>query len=227
VTTVFGLDPERLWVTVHETDDEAEAIWRDVVGLPAERIQRLGDKTNLWAMGDTGPCGYNSEIFLDLQPELEPGGGPAVDEDRYVELWNLVFMQFDQRTDGIVPLPAPSIDTGAGFERCLAILQGVDTIWDTDLIRPLIAAAERVTGIGYGGFPGTGRDVSLRILAEHGRTMTFLIADDVVPSNEERGYVLRRIIRRAVRHAYLLGVHDLVTPTMVDASVDVMGDAYP
>jgi alanyl-tRNA synthetase len=227
VTTVFGLDPERLWVTVHETDDEAEAIWRDVVGLPAERIQRLGDKTNLWAMGDTGPCGYNSEIFLDLQPELEPGGGPAVDEDRYVELWNLVFMQFDQRTDGIVPLPAPSIDTGAGFERCLAILQGVDTIWDTDLIRPLIAAAERVTGVGYGGFPGTDRDVSLRILAEHGRTMTFLIADDVVPSNEERGYVLRRIIRRAVRHAYLLGVHDLVTPTMVDATVDLMGDAYP
>jgi alanyl-tRNA synthetase len=227
VTTVFGLDPERLWVTVHETDDEAEAIWRDVVGLPAERIQRLGDKTNLWAMGDTGPCGYNSEIFLDLQPELEPGGGPAVDEDRYVELWNLVFMQFDQRTDGIVPLPAPSIDTGAGFERCLAILQGVDTIWDTDLIRPLIAAAERVTGVGYGGFPGTDRDVSLRILAEHGRTMTFLIGDDVVPSNEERGYVLRRIIRRAVRHAYLLGVHDLVTPTMVDATVDLMGDAYP
>jgi alanyl-tRNA synthetase len=226
VTTVFGLDPERLWVTVHETDDEAEAIWRDVVGLPAERIQRLGDDTNLWKMADTGPCGYNSEIFLDLTPELGPGGGPAVDEDRYVELWNLVFMQFDQRADGIVPLPAPSIDTGAGFERCLAILQGVETIWDTDLIRPLIAAAERVTGISYGGFPGTERDVSLRILAEHGRTMTFLIADDVVPSNEERGYVLRRIIRRAVRHAYLLGVHDPVTPTMVDATVELMGDAY-
>jgi alanyl-tRNA synthetase len=227
VTTVFGLDPERLWVTVHVTDDEAEAIWRDVVGFPAERIQRLGDETNLWSMGETGPSGYNSEIFLDLTPELGPGGGPAVDEDRYVELWNLVFMQFDQRADGIVPLPAPSVDTGAGFERCLAILQGVDTVWDTDIIRPLIAAAERVTGISYGGFPGSDRDVSLRILAEHGRTITFLIADDVVPSNEERGYVLRRIIRRAVRHAYLLGVHDLVTPAMVDATVEVMGEAYP
>src|ERR1700730_7134639 len=178
-------------------------------------------------MGETGPSGYNSEIFLDLTPELGPGGGPAVDEDRYVELWNLVFMQFDQRADGIVPLPAPSVDTGAGFERCLAILQGVDTVWDTDIIRPLIAAAERVTGISYGGFPGSDRDVSLRILAEHGRTITFLIADDVVPSNEERGYVLRRIIRRAVRHAYLLGVHDLVTPAMVDATVEVMGEAYP
>ncbi len=227
VTTVFGLDPERLWVTVHETDNEAEAIWRDVVGLPPERIQRLGDETNLWAMGDTGPCGYNSEIFLDLKPELGPGGGPAVDEDRYVEFWNLVFMQFDQRVDGTVPLPAPSVDTGAGFERCLAILQGVDTIWDTDLIRPLIAAAERVAAQTYGGFPGTARDVSLRILAEHGRAMTFLIADDVVPSNEERGYVLRRIIRRAVRHAYLLGVHDLVMPSMVDATVELMADAYP
>ena len=227
VTAVFGLDPERLWVTVHVTDDEAEAIWRDVVGFPAERIQRLGDETNLWSMGETGPSGYNSEIFLDLTPELGPGGGPAVDEDRYVELWNLVFMQFDQRADGIVPLPAPSVDTGAGFERCLAILQGVDTVWDTDIIRPLIAAAERVTGISYGGFPGSDRDVSLRILAEHGRTITFLIADDVVPSNEERGYVLRRIIRRAVRHAYLLGVHDLVTPAMVDATVEVMGEAYP
>ncbi|HEX4775558.1 MAG TPA: alanine--tRNA ligase [Acidimicrobiia bacterium] len=227
VTEVFGLDPERLWVTVHETDDEAAAIWRDVVGLPEERVQRLGDETNLWKMADTGPCGYNSEIFIDLTPEAGPGGGPAVDEDRYVELWNLVFMQFDQRADGKVPLPAPSIDTGAGFERCLAILQGVETVWDTDIMRPLIGAAERVTGARYGGFPGTEQDASLRILAEHGRTMTFLVTDGVVPSNEERGYVLRRIIRRAVRHAYLLGVHDLVTPTMVDATVDVMGDAYP
>ena len=227
VTDVFGLDPERLWVTVHETDDEAATIWRDVVGVSEERIQRLGDDTNLWKMAETGPCGYNSEIFVDLMPDAGPGGGPAADEDRYVELWNLVFMQFDQRADGKVPLPSPCIDTGAGFERCLAILQGADTVWDTDIMRPLIAAAERVTGVRYGGFPGTEQDVSLRILAEHGRTMTFLVADGVVPSNEERGYVLRRIIRRAVRHAYLLGVHDLVTPAMVDATVDVMGDTYP
>ena len=154
--------------------------------------------------------------------------GPAVSEDRYIELWNLVFMQFDQRPDGTrVPLPKPCVDTGAGLERWLAVLQGVATVWDTDVFRPLIATAERVTGVAYGTFPGTDRDVSLRILAEHGRTMTFLVADGVVPSNEERGYVLRRIIRRAVRHAFLLGAEDLVTPALVDATVDVMGDAYP
>jgi alanyl-tRNA synthetase len=227
-TEVLGLDPERLWVTVHTSDDEAERIWRDVVGVPAERIQRLGDAENFWRMADTGPCGPSSEIFWDLGPEFGGEGGPAHSEDRYVEIWNLVFMQYDAQPDGtLVPLPKPSVDTGAGLERNLAVLQGVESVWDIDVFRPLIAAAERVTGVSYGGFPGTERDVSLRILAEHGRTMTFLVADGVVPSNEERGYVLRRIIRRAVRHAYLLGVHDLVTPTMVDATVDVMGDAYP
>ncbi len=228
ITTVFGLDPDRLWVTVHENDDEAVAIWRDTVGLAPERIQRLGDDTNFWRMADTGPCGPNSEIFWDLGPDHGPGGGPAVNEDRFVEIWNLVFMQFDERPGGeLVPLPAPSIDTGAGFERCLALLQGVETVWDTDVMRPLIAAAEQVTGVVYGGFPGTDRDVSLRILAEHGRTMTMVVGDGIVPSNEERGYVLRRIIRRAVRHAYLLGVTDLVTPALVDATVSVMGGAYP
>jgi alanyl-tRNA synthetase len=228
VTAVWRLDPDRLWITVHETDDEAAAIWRDVVGLPPERIQRLGDKTNLWSMADTGPCGYNSEIFFDVNPELGPGGGPAVDEDRYIELWNLVFMQSDALPDGtLVPLPKPSIDTGAGVERCLAALQGVETVWETELMRPLIAEAERVTGVTYGGYPGTERDVSLRILAEHARSMAVLISDGVVPSNEERGYVLRRIIRRAVRHAYLLGVSDLVTPTVVEAAVTSLGAAYP
>ena len=228
ITTVFGLDPDRLWVTVHENDDEAAAIWRDTVGLDPERIQRLGDDTNFWRMADTGPCGPNSEIFWDLGPDHGPGGGPAVNEDRFVEIWNLVFMQFDERPGGeLVPLPAPSIDTGAGFERCLALLQGVETVWDTDVMRPLIAAAERVTGTSYGGFPGTEQDASLRILAEHGRTMTIVVGDGIVPSNEERGYVLRRIIRRAVRHAYLLGVTDLVTPALVDATVAVMGGAYP
>ena len=227
-TEVLGLDPERLWVTIHETDDEAETIWRDVVGLPAERIQRLGDETNFWRMADTGPCGYNSEVFWDLGPGFGPDGGPAVSEDRFVELWNLVFMQYDARPDGtLVPLPAPSVDTGAGLERNLAVLQGVDSVWDIDIFRPLIAAAESVTGATYGTYPGTEDDVSLRILAEHARTMTFLVADGVVPSNVDRGYVLRRIIRRAVRHAYRLGARQLVTPALVDATVATMRSAYP
>jgi alanyl-tRNA synthetase len=228
VTGDFGLDPERLWVTVHETDGEAARIWEEVVGLPPARIQCMGDKDNFWQMADTGPCGYNSEIFWDLGPDHGPEGGPAVSEDRYVEFWNLVFMEFDQRPDGTrVPLPKPCVDTGAGLERWLAILQGVPTVWDTDAFRPLITAAESVTGATYGTFPGTDADVSLRILAEHGRTMTFLVADGVVPSNEERGYVLRRIIRRAVRHAFLLGADDLVTPALVEATIAVMGTAYP
>jgi alanyl-tRNA synthetase len=226
VTEVLQLDRDRLWVTVHVSDDEAAAIWRDEVGVPAERIQRL-DEDNFWRMADTGPCGPSSEIFWDLGPEFGAEGGPAVDENRYVEIWNLVFMQFDQRPEGRVPLPSPSIDTGAGLDRCLAALQGVPTVWDTDIFRPLVAAAERATGVEYGGFPGTDRDVSLRILAEHGRAMAFLVADGVVPSNEERGYVLRRIIRRAVRHAFLLGATDAITPALTDATVNVMGAAYP
>src|SRR5262249_49296288 len=153
-------------------DDEAEKLWRDEVGFPAERIQGLGDASNFWRMADTGPCGPNSEIFWDLGPAYGADGGPAADEDRYVELWNLVFMQYDAQPDGeLVPLPAPSVDTGAGLDRCLAVLQGVDTVWDTDVFRPLISAAEAVTGVGYGGFPGGANDISLRILAEHGRTM--------------------------------------------------------
>ncbi len=226
-TEVLGLDPDRLWVTVHTTDDEAEQIWRDDVGLPAERIQRLGDD-NFWRMADTGPCGPSSEIFWDRGAAFGPATGPADNEDRYVEIWNLVFMQFDAKPDGeLVPLPAPSVDTGAGLERNLAVLQDAASVWDIDVFRPLIGAAEAVTGVEYGTFPGTASDVSLRILAEHGRTMTFLVADGVVPSNEERGYVLRRIIRRAVRHAFLLGAEQLVTPALVGATIDVMGSAYP
>ncbi|HEY7438423.1 MAG TPA: alanine--tRNA ligase [Acidimicrobiia bacterium] len=227
-TEVLGLDRSRLWVTVHESDDEAESIWRDRVGVAPERIQRLGDD-NFWSMAETGPCGPSSEIFWDLGPEHGAEGGPAHGaEDRYVEIWNLVFMQYDAQPDGsLVPLAKPSVDTGAGLERNLAVLQGAASIWDIDVFRPLIAAAERATGATYGTFPGTDADVSLRIIAEHARTMTFLVADGVVPSNEERGYVLRRIIRRAVRHAYRLGSTDLVTPAMVEATVRVMGDAYP
>jgi alanyl-tRNA synthetase len=227
VTRVYELDPERLWVTVHDTDDEAEVIWRDAVGLPAERIQRMGDD-NFWRMGDTGPCGPSSEIFWDLGADFGPAVGPAKNDDRYLEIWNLVFMQFDARADGeLVPLPAPSVDTGAGLERNLAALQGVTSAWETDLLLPLVQAASAATGVAYGGFPGGETDLWLRILADHARTFTFLIADGVVPSNEGRGYVLRRIIRRAVRHAYLLGSQQLVTPALVDATVEVMGGAYP
>jgi alanyl-tRNA synthetase len=227
-TEVLGLDVDRLWITVHETDDEAEAIWRDEIGVAPGRIQRLGED-NFWRMGDTGPCGPSSEIFWDLGPEFGADGGPKDGgEDRYVEIWNLVFMQFDAQPDGtLVPLPKPSVDTGAGLERNLAVLQGAQSIWDIDVFQPLIAAAEQVTGVTYQGFPGGDSDISLRILAEHARTMTFLVADGVVPSNEERGYVLRRIIRRAVRHAYRLGARSIVTPALVDATVASMGAAYP
>ncbi len=223
---VLGLDADRLWVTVHTDDDEAEAIWREQVRFPTERIQRL-DQDNFWRMGDTGPCGPSSEIFWDRGEQFGAAGGPAEGgEDRYVELWNLVFMQFEQRGDGSrVPLPKPSIDTGAGLERNLAVLQGVDTIFEIDVFAPLIAAAEAATGVRLGRDPEA--DVSLRILAEHGRAMTFLVVDGVVPSNEDRGYVLRRIIRRAVRHGFLLGADEIVTPSLVDATVAAMGGAYP
>jgi alanyl-tRNA synthetase len=225
ITEVLGYDLDRLWVTVHETDDDAEAIWADAVGFPRARIQRLGDD-NFWKMGDTGPCGPSSEIFFDLGPDLGPDGGPRTNSGRYVEFWNLVFMQYDQRADGTRPdLPKPSIDTGFGFERNLALLQGKTSVWDIDIFEPLIDRAEQVTDTRYGRDPE--HDVYLRILAEHSRTMAFIVADGVMPSNQERGYVLRRIIRRAVRHAYLLGARQLVTPPMIDAVCDVMGDAYP
>jgi alanyl-tRNA synthetase len=227
ITGVLGLDPDRLWVTVHETDDDAERIWRDEVGFPAERIQRLGED-NFWRMGETGPCGPSSEIFWDLGPAAGPDGGPATESDRYVEIWNLVFMQYDQQdADTRVPLPRPCIDTGAGLERIVSVLQSQDSIWDIDVFQPLIAAAVEAIGVAYGGFPGTEADVSIRILAEHARTMTFMIADGVRPSNQERGYVLRRIIRRAVRHAYLLGARHVVLPKMIDVVVATMGRAYP
>ncbi|MDQ1435080.1 MAG: alanyl-tRNA synthetase, partial [Actinomycetota bacterium] len=224
-TGVLQLDPARLWVTVHEDDDEAEQIWRERVGFPAERIQRLGDD-NFWRMGDTGPCGPSSEIFWDLGPEFGPDGGPATEADRYIEIWNLVFMQFDQQADGTrIPLPKPSIDTGAGLERNVMVVQEKTSIWDIDVFVPLRAAAEVVTGARYGTDEAT--DISLRIMAEHARTMTFMIADGVRPSNQERGYVLRRIIRRAVRHAYLLGARNVVMPAIIDAVVESMSAAYP
>ena len=226
VTGVFGLDPERLWVTVHLSDDEAEAIWRDEVGVPAQRIQRLGED-NYWRMADVGPCGPCSEIFWDKGPEYGPGGGPAHGgEERYIEVWNLVFMQFESTPDGEeIPLPKPSIDTGLGLERTVAVLQGVDSVWETDEFVALLDAAQRLTGAKLG--ESEARDVSLRILADHARSTSLLVSDGVFPSNEDRGYVLRRIIRRAVRHAYLLGVEEPVMGGMVDAVVEVMAEAYP
>ena len=225
-TGALGLDPERLWVTVHLSDDEAEAIWRDEVGVPAERIQRLGED-NYWRMADVGPCGPCSEIFWDKGPEYGPGGGPAHGgEERFVEVWNLVFMQFESTPEGTeVPLPKPSIDTGLGLERTVAVLQGVDSVWETDEFVALLDAAQRLTGAKLG--ESDARDVSLRILADHARSTSLLVSDGVFPSNEDRGYVLRRIIRRAVRHAYLLGVEVPVMGGMVDAVVGVMDEAYP
>ncbi len=226
VTEVLGLDPDRLWITVHVSDDDAEEIWKTKVGIPADRIQRL-DKDNWWAAGDTGPCGPCSEIFYDLGPEHGEDGGPAHGgEERFVEIWNLVFMQFARDASGeLNDLPATGIDTGAGLERILTILQGVETAWDIDTFDSLLTAAEGITGVQRGTDPEL--DVSLRIFADHARTTTFLISDGVFPSNEDRGYVLRRIIRRAVRHAWVLGVEDAVMPQLVAAVVETMGDAYP
>ena len=231
VTEEWGFDGDRIWVTVHETDDEAEAIWHEEVGVPMERIQRLGDKDNYWQMGDTGPCGPCSELHIDRGPAFGPDGGPLGDPfgDRFMEFWNLVFMQFNQSADGTrTPLPKPSIDTGAGLERILALLQGVDSVWETDLMMPLIEEAQSLTGKSYRVGDYDDRDsFGLRVLAEHARSGAMLVNDGVFPSNEARGYVLRRIIRRAVRFAYLLGTNDLVMPKLTETAIDVMGNAYP
>jgi len=225
-TQVLGFDPEKLWVTVHLSDDEAEEIWRDKVGVPANRIQRL-DEDNYWRMADTGPCGPCSELFYDKGEKFGEDGGPLHGgEERFLEFWNLVFMQFEQvDADTQIALPKPSIDTGAGLERILTLLQGVDSIWDIDELAQLRNKASELAGVPYGTEETS--DVSMRILADHARSMTFLISDSVFPSNEARGYVLRRIMRRAVRHAYLLGVNDIVTPTLVDEVVQIMGPDYP
>jgi alanyl-tRNA synthetase len=227
VTEVLELDGDRLWVTVHESDDEAEDLWADEVGFPRDRIQRLG-KDNFWEMGDTGPCGPSSEIFWDNGPELGPEGGPANpgSEERYVEIWNLVFPQYLRGSDGgLSDLPRKNIDTGAGLERILAALAGSHTLYASDTLTALVEEAQSVTGQSLG--RSELGDIALRLLADHARTMTFLVADGVIPSNEDRGYVLRRIIRRAIRFAYLLGVERPVLPAMVERTIELMGDAYP
>jgi len=231
VTEVFGFDGDRLWITVHESDDEAEQIWHEVVGVPMSRIQRLGDEDNFWQMGDAGPCGPCSEIHIDRGPAFGPEGGPLHDPhgDRYMEFWNLVFMQYNQSKDGSrTPLPKPSIDTGAGLERILALMQGTDSVWETDVLFPMIESAQSLTSKKYKIGDYDDRDsFSLRVLAEHARSSMMLVKDGVFPSTENRGYVLRRIIRRAVRHAYLLGTEKLVMPTLAETAISVMSGAYP
>ena len=227
----WGFDGDRLWITVHDSDDEAEAIWHEMVGVPMDRIQRLGDKDNFWQAGDTGPCGPCSEIHIDRGPAFGPDGGPLGDPagDRFMEFWNLVFMQFDQAPDGSrTPLPRPSIDTGAGLERILALVQDVDSVWETDLMLPMIEEACSITGKSYRvGDYDDRNSFAMRVLAEHARSGAMLINDGVFPSNEARGYVLRRIIRRGVRYAYLLGTESLVMPRLTEVAIDVMGAAYP
>ncbi|HAD71611.1 MAG TPA: alanine--tRNA ligase [Gammaproteobacteria bacterium] len=224
LTVNLGLPPERLWVTVFEDDDEAASIWLDEIKIDPSRFSRMGEKDNFWAMGDTGPCGPCSEIFYDHGPEIAggPPGSPDEDGDRYIEIWNLVFMQFDRKADGtMIPLPKPSVDTGAGLERLAAVLQNVSSNYEIDLFQALIKNIADITG------ESDIENTSLRVIADHIRACAFLAVDGVIPANEGRGYVLRRIVRRAVRHGYQLGVKDIFFYKLVASLVEVMGSAYP
>jgi len=224
LTRDLGLPPEKLWVTVFREDDEAASIWLDEMKVDPERFSRMGEKDNFWAMGDTGPCGPCSEIFFDHGPEVAggPPGSPDEDGDRYIEIWNLVFMQFERKADGsMTPLPKPSVDTGAGLERLAAVMQHVHSNYEIDLFATLIKDIAALTGTEDLG------NNSLKVIADHIRSCAFLVADGVTPSNEGRGYVLRRIVRRAVRHGYQLGVEDVFFYKIVASLVKVMGEAYP
>ncbi len=226
LTETLGLDGERMWATVHTSDDEAARLWHELVGLPEERIQRMGED-NFWEMGATGPCGPSSEIFYDKGSEHGAEGGPAQGgEERYVEIWNLVFMESNRLEDGsLTSLPKRNIDTGAGLERILPIVQGKSSVFETDVLRRLIGSAEELTRCAYG--RAEEDDVSLRIVADHARAVTFMLADGVVPSNLERGYVLRRVIRRAIRHGQRVGAREGMMASMAAAVAEVMGAAYP
>src|SRR2546421_7393353 len=230
----LGIAPGRIYVTVHHADDEARQLWRQVAGVPDDRIYGLGDKDNFWQMGETGPCGPCSEILVDIR---ERGAGSRErdltlhdfvrlsEEGQLLESWHLVFMQYDQQADGSrSPLPAPSVDTGAGLERLAAVMQRVPSNYDTDLFAPIIERAVEVVGKKYDRGPG---GASYRVLADHARAVAFLLADGVYPSNEGRGYVLRRILRRAVRHAWLLGRREPTLVQLVHTVIESMGDAYP
>ena len=229
MTEVYKLPVEKLWVTVFEEDDEALELWQKVIGLSEERVLRLGEKYNFWSMGDTGPCGPCSEILIDQGEEFSCGKKTCAvgcECDRYLELWNLVFMQYDRDSSGkMIPLPNPSIDTGMGLERITAVLQGVKSNYETDLLRGVISNVEEISGKVYG--EDANSDVSMRVVADHARAVTFLISDGVFPSNEGRGYVLRRILRRAVRHAKMLGIEEPCLYKITNRVKEIMEDAYP
>lgn len=224
LTVELGLPPEKLWITVYKADDEAAAIWMDEIKVDPDRFSWLGEKDNFWAMGDTGPCGPCSEIFYDHGPDVPggPPGSPDEDGDRYIEIWNLVFMQFERKADGsMTPLPKPSVDTGAGLERLAAVLQDVHSNYEIDLFAGLIRDIARITNT------QELENNSLRVIADHIRSCAFLVVDGVIPSNEGRGYVLRRIVRRAVRHGYRLGVKEVFFYKIVASLARAMGEAYP
>jgi len=224
LTQELAIPADRLWITVYEQDDEAAQIWLDEIGIDRGRFSRIGTKDNFWSMGDVGPCGPCSEIFYDHGAHIPggPPGSPDEEGDRYIEIWNLVFMQYDRAANGeLIPLPKPSVDTGMGLERIAAVVQGVHSNYDIDLFRHLLQAAAALAG------RQETHDSSLRVLADHIRSCAFLIADGVLPSNEGRGYVLRRIIRRAIRHGYRLGIRDVFFHKLVAPLVATMGDAYP
>ncbi len=233
LTHDLGLDPDRMFATVHHTDDEAAGLWEELAGLPPDRVYRLGDKDNFWQMADTGPCGPCSELHYDTRaPEDRRGVLPVEEFEElgeqgvFLELWNLVFMQFDRDEAGTLhPLPAPSIDTGAGLERIASVLQGVSSNYQTDLFLPLLDRVGEVVGRPYEA--GSGSGTSYRVMADHARAVAFLLADGVFPSNEGRGYVLRRILRRAVRHAWILGRREPTLVKVVEAVVEVMAGAFP
>ena len=229
LTVDLGLDKSRLYVTVYQDDDEAADIWHHQEGVPRERIFRFGEKDNFWAMGDTGPCGPCTEIFWDNGPEVGCGSAECAvgcDCDRYMEIWNNVFMQFDRSADGkLTPLPKPAVDTGMGLERISTVMQGKQTNYDTDLFQGIIRHIEKLSGKRYGA--SSKDDVSMRVIADHARATTFLICDGALPSNEGRGYVLRRIMRRAARHAKMLGFAEPMLYRAVDAVNEMMADAYP
>ncbi|MCL5676835.1 MAG: alanine--tRNA ligase, partial [Firmicutes bacterium] len=229
VTEVLGLPRDRLYATVYEDDDEAYKLWQEIAGLPPKRIGRLGEKDNFWAMGDTGPCGPCSEIHIDMGEEYRCDAPECAlgvcDCDRWREIWNLVFMQYDRDTEGVLhPLPRPSVDTGMGLERLASVLQGVYSNYDTDFFQPIIRHVEKITGKSYDPGPA---GMPFRVIADHARACTFLIADGVVPSNDGRGYVLRRILRRAVRYGKVLGIDGPFLHGVVPVVVDLMGKAYP
>ncbi|HNL32614.1 MAG TPA: alanine--tRNA ligase, partial [Pseudomonadales bacterium] len=225
LTERLGLPKARLWVTIFHEDQEAERIWLDEIGIDPQRFSRLGDASNFWSMGETGPCGPCTEIFYDHGSEVAggPPGSPDEDGDRYIEIWNLVFMQFNRLPDGrLEPLPKPSVDTGMGLERIAAVMQGVHSNYQIDLFRHLLEAAARITGR-----QDAHTNDSLKVIVDHIRSSSFLIADGVIPGNEGRGYVLRRIIRRALRHGHKLGVKQPFFHRLVAALAQQMGAAYP